>query len=298
MELCEVFKTGTHKDKNGKEKTWTVADLDRMVSSYNEKVDPAPITIDHIENKDPIKKGPAFGWVEKLERIGNSVFAKFKQVVPEFARAVDQGLFRTRSIAVNPDGTLRHVSWLGANKPAIKGLADFSFSSDDCLSYSEGLDLGTFYFQEEKSVNELEILKQQLAEEQQKNLALVGQVDVVTKKNQELASCFSEAETRRKRQDIDAFIETGIKDAKILPAWKENGLAEFMAHLEGETQEFQFSEGKKQSPADWFKNFIMSFSEHSLFSEFATKGKKPPEANGDTAAVNSILKHVAKKGEK
>lgn len=294
MEWCEIFKTGTHTAKKGQVKNWTVPDLDRMVSLFDENKDPAPITIDHEENPNPVVKGPAYGWVEKLKRVGESVFAKFKQVVPAFAKAVDDGLFRTRSIAVNPDGTLRHVSWLGAAKPAIKGMGDFTFSSEDCLSYSEGLDLGTFIFQEDTSV-EVEQLKKDLAAAQKLTAEQAGQLTTLTKQNQELSSNFSEAETKRKHQEITAFIDTGIKDSKILPSWKKMGIVEFMAHLEGEAQEYQFSEAEtKQNPADWFKKFIMSFSEHSLFSEFARKDKTPAKTD-DAAAVNSITKNFVKK---
>jgi hypothetical protein len=40
---------------------------------------------------------------------------------------VKRGLFKKRSISLYPDLTLRHIGFLGAMPPAIKGLADIKF---------------------------------------------------------------------------------------------------------------------------------------------------------------------------
>ena len=121
----EVFKTGTHTDSSGNTKTWTEGDLDKIVKKYVPEEHEAPIVIGH-----PEINAPAFGWVEGLKREGKLLLAKFKQVVPEFADMVKKGLFKKRSISLYPDFTLRHIGFLGAVPPAVKGLTDIKFQAD------------------------------------------------------------------------------------------------------------------------------------------------------------------------
>lgn len=116
----EIFKAGSHTDSSGHTKFWSVEDLDEIIKSYNPKKSEAPIVIGHPRTKDP-----AYGWVEKLKRVGSVLFAKFKQVDQGFADLVKSGRYKKRSISL--DGwRLNHVGFLGAVHPAVDGLADFS----------------------------------------------------------------------------------------------------------------------------------------------------------------------------
>jgi len=54
--------------------------------------------------------------------------AKIKDLVPEFTEMLKKGLFKKRSIALYPDLALRHIGFLGAVAPAVKGLADIKFN--------------------------------------------------------------------------------------------------------------------------------------------------------------------------
>lgn len=134
----EVFRTGTHTDSKGVVRTYTEADLDGIATKYDPLKHEAPVVVGH-----PKDNSPAFGWAEKLERRGEKLVAKLKQVVPEFQKAVSLGLYKKRSISLYPDGTLRHIGFLGAEPPAVKALADIGFSESDqatVLEYGEGVD--------------------------------------------------------------------------------------------------------------------------------------------------------------
>lgn len=122
MDWIQVFRTGRHTDASGDEREWEKTDLDRIVSSYNPQRHEAPVVIGHPEDS-----APAFGWVEALKREGEILYAKLKDLVPEFVDMVRRGLYKKRSIALYPDLTLRHVGFLGAMPPAIKGLEDVRF---------------------------------------------------------------------------------------------------------------------------------------------------------------------------
>jgi len=122
----EVFRTGRHTDSEGKTKDWTEADLDTIVNKYDPSRHEAPIVVGH-----PKDNSPAFGWVEGLKRVGQTLYAKLKQVPTEFEDAVREGRYKKRSISLYPDLTLRHIGFLGGKPPAVKGLADIAFNSDD-----------------------------------------------------------------------------------------------------------------------------------------------------------------------
>lgn len=128
--FCEIFKTGTHTSANGVKKTWTTADLDTMVHNFHSKNSDVPLVVGHPKTNDP-----AFGWFKDVKRVGESLLASFKQVAPEFAQAVNSGVYKTRSISVAPDGSLRHLGWLGAKAPAIKGLQGFQFEESEAETY-------------------------------------------------------------------------------------------------------------------------------------------------------------------
>ncbi len=110
----------------------TEEDLDAVVKDYKPEIHEAPMVVGHPElNK------PAFGWVEFLKRDGKILLAKFKDVVPAFADIVKQGLFKKRSASfimpyASPTGRwyLRHVGFLGAAPPEIKGLKDVRFTAN------------------------------------------------------------------------------------------------------------------------------------------------------------------------
>jgi hypothetical protein len=97
--------------------------IERAVSTFNAARHEPPAVIGH-----PADNAPAYGWVEGLKRQGDLLLAKFKQVEPGFADMVRQGLFKKRSAAFYPDGVLRHVGFLGAVPPAVKGLPDMAFA--------------------------------------------------------------------------------------------------------------------------------------------------------------------------
>lgn len=132
-DYIEVFRAGTHKSNNGESYTYTNADLDYIVKNYNNSKYEAPIVIGH-----PTESAPAYGWVSDLKRTGETLLAKFKEVVPEFSELVEKGLYKKRSISLYPDLTLRHVGFLGAVPPAIKGLKDIQFSdTTETFEFSE-----------------------------------------------------------------------------------------------------------------------------------------------------------------
>ena len=123
----EVFRAGTHVDSAGHRVSFSVADLDQMVS--NVSLGKPPAVLGHPKHDDP-----AYAWAD-LKREGESLFAKFEDINPAFEAGVRSGAYRNRSVSVLADKQhgwrVRHIGWLGAKPPAIDGLPPVQFSADD-----------------------------------------------------------------------------------------------------------------------------------------------------------------------
>lgn len=125
----EIFRAGTHTDASGRKMTFTEAHLDEVVASYDPAAHEAPVVVGHPKTDEP-----ALGWIAELKREGESLYARERDVAPEFDEARDAGQYRKRSasfyLADSPSNPtpgkmhLRHVGWLGAMPPAIKRMAD------------------------------------------------------------------------------------------------------------------------------------------------------------------------------
>lgn len=277
----EIFKAGTHIDSKGRKRTWTTDDLDKMVAKYNPSDHEAPAVIGH-----PKDNHPAYGWASELKRVGDKLMAKFKQVVPEFSAMVEQGMFKKRSIRVLPDGSLGHVGFLGAVPPAIKGLKDIEFAQDE-----ESFDYD--YSEEEGQMDaRVKELEDQLVAEKQKTTKLETERNDFKSKAEKTEADFSEAQKKGRHKEIADFVEAGIKAGKILPSWKNQGMVDFMTALDDQGGEYEFSEGKKQSSLDWFKNFISDFSSHPLFKEMVKPENEGDQKNADFAADEKLAEEM------
>lgn len=263
----ELFRVGSHIDHKGRRVDVDHSFLDNMVSKYDPGNHEAPAVIGH-----PKADAPAYAWVEAIKRSGDVLLGKFKQVAAEFNEMVKEGRYKKRSISVYPDGGLKHVGFLGAMPPAVKGLKDVAFTEDDDIAIYE------FSTQEDDSMQKtLEQLQEDLRLEKEARKKAEKNALKFKEQADEATSNFNQAQADRLKTEIRSFVEQGIKDGKILPAWKDQGLAEFMEHLSGsDDATLEFAEGDKKKPLDWFKGFISNFSEHPLFKDMV----KPADETG------------------
>lgn len=136
MKPIEIFKAGTHTDMAGITRTFAAADLAASAAAYDPALYEAPIVVGH-----PKIDAPAYGWVGGLEVAQGALVADARQIEPAFAEAVQAGRYKKISAAFYPpDGKtnpapgvwyLRHVGFLGAAAPAVKGLRPVGFADDD-----------------------------------------------------------------------------------------------------------------------------------------------------------------------
>jgi len=131
------FRPGRHTSVDGREIEFTPAQLADAVASYSAEAHEAPLVVGH-----PQLNTPAYGWAAKLHvRDDGTLVADTKQVDPGFAELVNAGRFKKVSASwYLPDSPgnpkpghlyLRHIGFLGAAPPALKGLPDASFGEND-----------------------------------------------------------------------------------------------------------------------------------------------------------------------
>ena len=122
----EVFRSGEYGDKG----TFCDADIAKLAASYDPKTKhEAPITVDHT------KGGPAYGWVESVKASGDTLIADIVRIPAEFAEELKKGAWKKRSAEIYTDleGSglyLKAVTFLGAQAPHVKGMADWTFKTD------------------------------------------------------------------------------------------------------------------------------------------------------------------------
>ncbi|MGE4892668.1 peptidase [Yersinia enterocolitica] len=136
MSAIHIFKAGTHTDMHGTKLPFTQSDLAACVKAYDPSVHEAPLVIGH-----PQTNNPAWGWVKSMSLDGIDLMAEPREVDPQFAELVGSGRYKKVSASFylpdspnNPKpGTLylRHVGFLGAQPPSIKGLKQVSFSESE-----------------------------------------------------------------------------------------------------------------------------------------------------------------------
>lgn len=133
MSVIEIFRAGRHRTMSGVDREFTERDLDLVSATYSPTCHEAPLVLGH-----PQTDSPAYGWVRRVFRNGSSLFAEVGQASEALKQWVKEGRYKkisasfyTPESSTNPvPGAyyLKHVGFLGATAPAVKGMADPVFS--------------------------------------------------------------------------------------------------------------------------------------------------------------------------
>lgn len=278
MEWDKVFTTGIHTDSNGNKKTWTTDDLDRIVAGFKPEFHEPPLVIGH-----PSDNAPAFGWVQGIKRVGEDLYVQYREVAAEFQEWARKGLFKKKSIAIYPDGTLRHVGYLGAMPPAIKGLPDFAFADGDRTP-------ATYEFSDWRMSTLGRIvmrLRDYLIEKEgaEKADAIIGSWDVQDlltpppEQYEPIESSYHEEETM-KPEEVKALIDDALAGQAMKFNEQLKGIADSIKGLST-----QFGELQQGQEAD------REASQRREFAEFLSSPdmqKRVPEASRE-ATINQLM---------
>lgn len=129
----QIFRVGTHTPMAGAPIAFDEAMLRACVEAYDPAIHEAPIVVGHPKTDDP-----AYAWVRSLRFADGVIEAEPYQIDPQFSELVEQGRYKKISAAFYmPDAPtnpkpgvlyLRHVGFLGAQPPSVKGLKSASFA--------------------------------------------------------------------------------------------------------------------------------------------------------------------------
>lgn len=227
----EVFRTGEHTDMNGNIVEYTQEDLGLIVSRYNEQEEKerhvAPIILGHEEGTDT----PAYGWVERLKVVGEKVLAGIRDIKSEFAQWVEDGHYRFKSIGIE-NGLLKHLAFLGATPPAIKGLNESTITTDNKFS-------GNRNFYTEIVIEKNEQLTETETKEQYKHKSL----------NDIYYSLFGEKPMRFLTEENFMQFYTAMKDF-LAGLLQEEQVATIVAEIDGMIGKPEFWQEQEQAEAE------------------------------------------------
>lgn len=140
----QIFKPGKHVAMSGAQLAFSESDLAATAAAYDPAKHEAPLVVGHPKHADP-----AYGWVGKLAFADGALDVEPIQVNPDFAEMVKSGAFKKISASFySPDSPsnpvpgvyyLRHVGFLGAQPPAVKGLRapEFADAEVGVVEFSE-----------------------------------------------------------------------------------------------------------------------------------------------------------------
>jgi hypothetical protein len=255
----EIFMAGSYGPKGD----WSEGDLDKVVTNFASGAWKPPAVLGH-----PQTDSPAMGWVSALKRDGRVLKARFAQVQPELESLVRNGRYPNRSAAfyANPQGNgpvLRHVGFLGAVPPEVKGLGPVSFSQEQFTLID---------FQEESAMPDKTIKEQiaeffaelfgkkpeagtfneaQVSEMITKAVAsatapLIAQNTALTTQFTELNKRLDTSSTEAKKAKAVAFVEKLKAAGKWLPAWTVAGVPAVLEQLAVSGGTVKFGEPGKE----------------------------------------------------
>lgn len=305
----EVFKVGTHTDSEGRSHQINSDFLNQVVSNYDGGLHESPAVIGH-----PADNLPAYGWASNLRVRDGILEVQFKEVDPDFEEMVRKGYFKKRSAsfyvdpATAPGGRapyLRHVGFLGAQPPAVKGLRDIKFNEGESLTFEATINFSEVETMDDKQQESLvakfmEALKSVipgLGKKEEGAQASFTEADLTKKigdaitaatasfsekltkleaENKDLRSKVEQQGSTATRTELANFVEK-LGPARV-PKPLRAGLVDFMDAISGNDRKitvvsFAEENGNKverkteYSPLSYFKNFLEQLGPFIQFGE-------------------------------
>lgn len=294
----EVFRAGVREDTLGTVHTITAADLAAAAAAYDPAVHEAPIVVGH-----PKHNAPAYGWISGLQAAGDSLTSSHRQVDAAFAEMVRTGRFKKRSVSfyqptdpANPKPGVwypRHVAYLGAQPPAVKGLREIEFSegdADSAVDFSEPI-VTTTEEPDDMSKDlqdKLDAATAQLQAEKDARAKAEADASAAQKKAdaaQAQAASFAERARADRKAGYVSFAEAQVQAGRLLPKDKDMAVASLEALAD--TAPAEFAEGdttRKVSHVQWLQDLIANVPATVDFAERGGGALPAASAKGKTDA--------------
>jgi len=321
-----IFKPGRQTAMSGVTLDFSESDLEASARAYDPAKHEAPIVIGH-----PKHDAPAYGWVKSLATASDGLSAEPHQVDANFAELVAAGRYKKISASFYlPDAPnnpvpgvyyLRHVGFLGAQPPAVKGLkqAEFADAEDGVVEFGDWDDrtnagllrslrdwlIAKFGLEEadkalpswnvqtladlaaQPETSETSAFADQPTHEE--NHVTPEQKAALEAENTQLKAQLAAAEAdkaaaakAKRHGDNVSFAEQLVSDGKLAPKHKDAVVA-FLDFSEADAA-LEFGEGDAKQPlAGAFKTFLGDLPKVVEFAEQATHGRATTAATDDDA---------------
>lgn len=290
----EIFRAGDYGDKG----VYTTADLDSMVSNFNER-DQAPIVVGHPETNSP-----AWGWVTALRRVGDILQAREGNIHPAFARAREERLFKNRSVRIGRTQNgpkLLHLGYLGAALPEVEGLSGVVFSRDPeateidfALLHHSGNQKNA---EENMADKEHENSKQNSEQKEQETAKRLVSLEARIKELEEAlaAEKTARAEEKKARASEDAaraqaefaaFVDREMVAKGKLPKGDKEKAVAFLVGLSDRDKADFSQDDSRPNSVQWFMDFVRKQSGSELLRELPAG---TDDAAGASPAARSDL---------
>lgn len=327
----EIFAAGRHTATNGTVLDVSVADLADIAAGYDPAKHEAPLVIGH-----PKQDHPAYGWVKGLRVDGDRLVADADELDANFADAVAAKRYKKVSASFYlPHGKgnptpgkmhLKHVGFLGAVPPAVKGLRQVNFAEGDdgTVEFSDWGDRAAArlwrqmrewiiakWGQEEAdkvlpswdldAVVEAAVAPctgsfSEQAAPSAEELARLADIERREAELDARAAEFAERDLKARREGHGAFLDTLIAEGRVLPT-ERDGLLAFMEVLD-DAGSVSFAEGPERPAGEVFRSFAAAVAPRVPMGEMAT-GETVDFADEKsiTKAAEEMVEAAAKRGD-
>lgn len=254
----EILKPGTFTDVNGVTVTFSASDCEELVATYDAASEPAPAVIGHPKTDDP-----AYAWAESLRVENGRVVAEIGQIDPGFENVVSAGRYKRISPSIYPRNHpanptpgkyhLKHIGFLGAAKPAIKGLATVSFADGvnaDCITLEINLSEQEPGENQEQDMSKDKDPAIELAEAKQaledREAALAEREKAISDREDEVAQAARDAASASALEYAESLVTK-----MVLPPAHKDRVAFLLTNLANQPEDvLSFGEGDKAERPD------------------------------------------------
>ena len=270
-----IFLAGTHTPTHGATLSFSESDLAATAAAYDPAKHEAPLVVGHPKTDDP-----AYGWVQSVIASGPDLEVTPRAVDPAFAEMVRDEKFTSISASFFLPGSpsnpvpgvyyLKHVGFLGAVPPAVRGLRKPSFDLADRDDESITIEFSISPDSpEEVTIVPDPVPNTPATPPASPTIDFAAQAATLSTENAELRRQLAEQQTKQLRSEIASFAESLIDAGRLLPADK-SGVIEFLAAIPAEqTIEFASGDGQPLKPKarDWFESFLRRLPVQVDFAE-------------------------------
>ena len=316
--MLHIFRAGRHVATDGNPYEFSEAAIRELADSYDPAVLEAPLVVGHPKLDDP-----AYGYARTLRADGPNLYAEPHQVEPQFAELVNRGQFKRISASIYLPGSpgnpkpgqhyLRHIGFLGAAAPAVKGLRPAAFAEGDApVEFMEPLaGVGrslTGLFQRLRdylisrdgleqadqiipqwAIADIDAMTREPAP-QPEEVMPTAQTAQFAEREQQLATQaadiaarearLAEREAQTRRADAVAFAETLVREGKLLPRQQAPVVELLMVLPAATTVSFAEGDGQVSKPAlDVLRGLLAELPKQIDFSEKSAADTAPATAD-------------------